>query len=570
MARPDSSPSSGQHQDTRTFRHGRVPPTLCQTPNQFAPKADLRWLNGEAIFHGYQHFRLSKTQIEILSDKGYLREKQRLLERVLFPQRIRGRTLVDLGTNNGMFAFWASLQGAGHVVGVDLDEEYLDIAEEARSRLSFDKVRFVRKKVEQWTQQADIVLAMALIHWVYSCTATMGSLDAIMRWLAGITKDLLIVEWIDPDDAAMRQFGHVEWNRNHTNAPYTADEFRRALDTHFERAFYIGSLRPGRHLYGAWKHENECNSANPLPLLYPEETIVSSRFLTEHNGTEYWTRVHHIGGRAIKQATGDTAAREHRFLQRLSGSAFPATYGAKLENVYSVAEFEWIDGDPLPAAAKELRQNERSLIDFASRCVGILRALADAGITHRDIREANILVRDGHPVLFDFGWAVSRDDSIFEPFNLNKRGRAPEGDRSDVYAMGRVLRDLTADVEPDLHRLFSLVTLEDPTIRLREIDTITWFLDGLGGSSARKASADATAKALNHWALLVKKSEKISADYERLARRVKSLEARLYDIEESLTWRLMKNLGPIADRATPPDSTRRRVLGRVVRKLVGR
>ena len=75
------------------------------------------------------------------------------------------------------------------------------------------------------------------------------------------------------------------------------------------------------------------------------------------------------------------------------------------------------------------RQFKRAAAQAAER-------LEAAGISHRDIREMNILVDNNKPVLIDFGWAMFEGEAgIFTPENLE----APD-DRSAIDQMlGRVL-----------------------------------------------------------------------------------------------------------------------------------
>ena len=54
------------------------------------------------------------------------------------------------------------------------------------------------------------------------------------------------------------------------------------------------------------------------------------------------------------------------------------------------------------------------------------------------IKPDNLLVRDGRPVLIDFGWAVAPDLPQVTPAGLGDEGRAPEG-FCDVHARGVAL-----------------------------------------------------------------------------------------------------------------------------------
>ena len=63
--------------------------------------------------------------------------------------------------------------------------------------------------MEDYSGVSHVVVAFALVHWIYSCSEESNSLDAAVAKLAARTSQLLLVEWIAPDDAAIVQFGHT-------------------------------------------------------------------------------------------------------------------------------------------------------------------------------------------------------------------------------------------------------------------------------------------------------------------------------------------------------------------------
>lgn len=77
--------------------------------------------------------------------------------------------------------------------------------------------------------QVDIVIAMALVHWVYSCTSNYGCLTKIVERLCSMCTEYLIVEWIAPEDAAIQLFHHTDFNTGIHKEPYTTENFERAI-----------------------------------------------------------------------------------------------------------------------------------------------------------------------------------------------------------------------------------------------------------------------------------------------------------------------------------------------------
>lgn len=120
-------------------------------------------------------------------------------------------------------------------------------------------------------------------------------------------------------------------------------------------------------------------------------------------------------GYALKRCHADpvTGVRspphEYGYLRRLSSPLFPKAIGhGVMENGDYLLVSEWIDGRNLArhslAILTEFVENG-GYEAFCQDLLEIRRLLVSAGIMHSDIWEPNIIVRNGHPVLIDFGWA---------------------------------------------------------------------------------------------------------------------------------------------------------------------
>ncbi|MEW5936891.1 MAG: METTL5 family protein [Candidatus Thermoplasmatota archaeon] len=70
---------------------------------------------------------------------------------------IEGKRVADMGCGTGALAIGAALLGASYVVGVDIDEEALYIAERCAERLDVD-VEFVRSDVRNFSGAFDTVI----------------------------------------------------------------------------------------------------------------------------------------------------------------------------------------------------------------------------------------------------------------------------------------------------------------------------------------------------------------------------------------------------------------------------
>lgn len=451
---------------------------IYEDPNRHARPASLELGDHAAIFHGYQEFSLTREAIRVLPHDEALATKRRVLDPFLSRRYLAGRSVLDLGANGGFFSFWSLLSGATRAVAVDMDPEYVRMMEEARDRIGFGALETAKANVVDWEQPADVVLALALIHWIYSCTALYGTLDASVGKLAALTRYLLLVEWVGPEDHAVESFRHIEYNRDVVRGPYTLEAFEDALSHHFARWERIGEITPSRAMYAAFVTRNELDLSSPLPFAFPEETAIYSRRLARHDGVEWWSRIYDTGDAVHKQATGDLAAREGRILARLRGPAFPRVLASRAgPGGSSILSLERIEGVPLREAAAEIAAAPQRFAAFARDCLGILEALRREGIEHRDIRADNLIVRDGRPVLIDFGWAVAPGEGCFAPRWLGGPGRPPDGTFDDVYSLGAMLREVAGGALGGFDGLVGLMEAREADLRVTDLGVLRTLLD---------------------------------------------------------------------------------------------
>jgi serine/threonine-protein kinase len=172
--------------------------------------------------------------------------------------------------------------------------------------------------------------------------------------------------------------------------------------------------------------------------------------------------------RIHKQATLDLAEREVYFLSRLGGNYFPRVLRAKSFRGYSVVVLEKVNGVELKEAMKKIRRTPSSFCSFVQDCLKLVAVLREEGITHRDIRMDNLLVRDGKPVLMDFGWAVSSRRPYFTPEGLGDSGRPPDGTFCDIYSMGKVFEQINRHRYETFDRVIDLMIEQDASLRVTD------------------------------------------------------------------------------------------------------
>jgi tetratricopeptide (TPR) repeat protein len=132
---------------------------------------------------------------------------------------------------------------------------------------------------------------------------------------------------------------------------------------------------------------------------------------------------------------------------------------------------------------------------LAIQLLGALEHIHAAGIVHRDVKPANVLIgRDGRALLTDFGVAQPEDAT-----RLTRTGQvigtlaymAPEvheGERatprSDLYSCGVLLRDyLNQGTSTGLRRLVDRLTERNPELRPRSARRALAYLAGAGPAS---------------------------------------------------------------------------------------
>ncbi|MGW8258268.1 MAG: class I SAM-dependent methyltransferase, partial [Thermoguttaceae bacterium] len=296
---------------------------LYTTPNKFARRAFLEERDDVLTFHGYQEFCLGKNTLNVLAVDENLCKKRGLLANFFETRYFEDRTIVDFGANSGFFCFWALNHGASKAIALDMDEEYLEMLRRGKAKFGYDKLDVVKSNLEDWEEPCDVVLALALVHWIYSCTATFGDLDAIVEKFAKLAKYMLIVEWVEPDDPAINFFHHLDWNKQVKRGPYTLNAFEEALSKNFTRYECLGSITPTRTIFAAYHCDSIIDLSGPLPILFDKATIVSRRMLARHEGKEYWSCVYDGGDVIYKQATKELAENGARFTSQLNNDYFP-------------------------------------------------------------------------------------------------------------------------------------------------------------------------------------------------------------------------------------------------------
>lgn len=208
--------------------------------------------NGIYFIKGYQKFQVGNNKVIEPIDYR-LKMKSKIISTILYNFSQTYESMNDLGCNNGYFSILASNMGFKVVNAVDHDNEYLDILTYLISVLKFP-IRTYLSKTSNYFTEADVTLAFSLIHWIYSCTDTHGSIEEIIRHLALITKKVAIIEWIEPNDEAIKRFNHIDYNKSLQTNKYDFDMFIKDSKKYFRNIEFVSFTNTKtRKLFLLWK-----------------------------------------------------------------------------------------------------------------------------------------------------------------------------------------------------------------------------------------------------------------------------------------------------------------------------
>ena len=435
-------------------------------PSNYSRPASLELSNNMAIFKGYQEFELTKNSIR--TTENDLEAKRRLLEQFFTPRFFAERSFLDLGANSGFFSFLALQNQATNAIAVDIDDVYLEMIRRASGYLDIHNIVAINENVAELTVASDIVLALSIVHWLFSCSAQFGSLDNVVSKLSSLADYMLIVEWIEPNDPAILSLGHINWNQDCITGEYSRCEFEKALAKYFKHFEIIGNSQDSRVIYAAYKSMFEIDLSCPFPFIEDKKYIISSRLTGVVERTEYWSVVYKPeNGTIIKQASLDLAYREGEILKSLEEyEYFPHVLNIDAKGSYSTLTLQEINGYSLGEYKDLLNASEESVKTFLLHCLNVLEALESRKIIHRDIHFGNLLIYNNVPVLIDFGWAVSPTSNIVAPNGLHQE---PSGGSCDVYSMGKILESSVCEKYNDILVFISIMTEPDLNLRVKDI-----------------------------------------------------------------------------------------------------
>jgi len=472
-----------------------------------------------AVFKGAQEFVVTTSAINLEKPGDLTKAKVSLVEKFLRPSLLTGRTVLDISAKPGFFLFSALQNNAASLKALSTEQSFLDVIAKATKHLEVTRITTLKANWRLITDRAAIILALDSNQWFADRTIDLKDIDEAVTKIATLTAYAAIVEDpnVLPSDTALS-----------TKKSIHAIDFERCLRKHFKRVELAGEA-DGHNVYICFQTTHEIDLSCPLPRFEEAGPLISCRQLTEFAGLEYWSRVYDGGDVIYKQATRELVHREQSMLSKLDSVFFPRVLDIKECGDSSVLVLEKISGVSLEEYSSTITSSISNLTLFALECLRILNELQIQGIQHRDIQAGNILIRDGKPVLIDFGWAVSEELPMFVPAGL--LSVSEDAQACDAYSIGKILLALSERKYPELASVFALMTEPDPLARLTSAPDLSALLKLAAASAASlPASAADLAMSNEQAALLTKLITNL-----RLNRARFEASQKIYDVLEEKT-----------------------------------
>ncbi len=199
---------------------------------------------------GYHNYTYDKTLENPIVLNNYKQIKQlELIDNIKFD---KNSALLDLGCGNGAIGLFMLLKyNFNKLILVDHDKEYIDNINSLIlwSEKLKENVTTINTDFKENNVTGDYVLALSLIHWLYSVTSDYGCLFKVIEAIKKFVTKGLIVEWIDNEDSAIKYFSHISFNKEIHKTEYNKENFIKALNNNFKTVEFIGKSTETREIY---------------------------------------------------------------------------------------------------------------------------------------------------------------------------------------------------------------------------------------------------------------------------------------------------------------------------------
>ena len=183
------------------------------------------------IVYGYQRFSINKKTKKIMFNKkqkkfNYINELLKKLNKT-----DNCTSIVDIGCNSGLTSLIAYNNNYNNIVSLDHDPEYINILSTIKEHLNIKEINeTVFTFGNNINQKFDIVFCGAIIHWIFSLTADFRNFDSIISYLIQFTNKYILIEWIKPNDGAIKTLNHIKKRGKSSDEEYNTKNFELAVN----------------------------------------------------------------------------------------------------------------------------------------------------------------------------------------------------------------------------------------------------------------------------------------------------------------------------------------------------
>jgi hypothetical protein len=159
--------------------------------------------------------------------------------------------VADIGCAAGAIGLQLAIRQGRRVAFIDHDQEYVAVVRACLEHVGRADCETHTASMATLPHAFPAGIAFALIHWIYSYSEAAGSLDRAVALIRRVATRDLFIEWVAPDDPAIRAWRHIEQNPESIVSPYRQDLFVDALRRHYGHCRCLGSVSATRAIWYA-------------------------------------------------------------------------------------------------------------------------------------------------------------------------------------------------------------------------------------------------------------------------------------------------------------------------------
>jgi len=191
----------------------------------------IKYKGDMIIVSGYQKFAINKKtkNIKYIGKENKFKYINKLMGKL--NTQYKCKSLVDIGCSSGLSSLIALNNNFENILSLDHDPEYIDTLKIIKNKCNITKINEALFSFgDTITKKFDVVFCGALIHWVFSLTADFRNFYSIISYLISMTNKILVIEWVHPEDVAIKKLNHLKKRANDSDEEYNTQNFENAVN----------------------------------------------------------------------------------------------------------------------------------------------------------------------------------------------------------------------------------------------------------------------------------------------------------------------------------------------------